>query len=189
MAAIARDFDLVFRVFAALAAIVLIIFDDAPARGMGTFLLFMSSHACSPSGLLPNRANFRSLGESQSEPMAFLPKAERPEAADPVEESACSRMSAREFPVALSTAERVVAERVQEWYSAPLLRPRGPRSGPLRFRDVAATRLAVCGPARQSCRTRPTRRLCRRRGSEPRRNRASRHPSRVPSGPLWICVK
>jgi hypothetical protein len=68
MAAIARDFDLVFRVFAALAAILFIIFDGAPASGMGTFFVFMSSHAYSPSGLLPNRANFRSLSESQLSP-------------------------------------------------------------------------------------------------------------------------
>jgi hypothetical protein len=52
MAAIARDFDPVFRVFAALAAILFIIPDDTTARGVGTLLLFMSSHAYSPWGLL-----------------------------------------------------------------------------------------------------------------------------------------
>lgn len=62
MAAIARDFDSVFRVFAALAAILFIIPDDTTACGVGTLFLFMSSHAYSPSGLLPKRANFHSPG-------------------------------------------------------------------------------------------------------------------------------
>jgi hypothetical protein len=48
MAAIARDFDLVFRVFAELAAIFFVLPDNATARRVGTFFLFKSSHTSSP---------------------------------------------------------------------------------------------------------------------------------------------
>jgi hypothetical protein len=56
MAAIAGDFDLVFRVFAALAAIFLAISDHAAAGRMGTFFRFIGSHINSPWELLFNRA-------------------------------------------------------------------------------------------------------------------------------------
>jgi hypothetical protein len=44
MAAVAGDFDFVFRVFAALAAVLLLIRHDAPACRMRTFVLLNSSH-------------------------------------------------------------------------------------------------------------------------------------------------
>jgi hypothetical protein len=44
MSAVARDFDLLSRVFAALAAVLLIIRDGAAARWMRTFLLLSICH-------------------------------------------------------------------------------------------------------------------------------------------------
>jgi hypothetical protein len=69
MAAIARNFDLVFRVFAELAAIFFIISDDATARRVGTFSLFNSSHAgCFEISTRQNRPNLRYSSESRLTP-------------------------------------------------------------------------------------------------------------------------
>jgi hypothetical protein len=44
MPAIAGDLDLIFRIFAALAAIFFIVCDHATARWVGTLLRFLGSH-------------------------------------------------------------------------------------------------------------------------------------------------